>query len=175
MTQISKPFNNCYWLSPKTILAGEVPVASNAHYTDLKIQSLLDAGIRVFIDLRKERNLEYEDVLKDVAQKRRVDIEYCRFPILDMGVPSVSVVKEILDIIDESIKNGKPVYFHCLMGLGRTGLISGCWLARHHQMVGKKVLETLERTRREQDHLVHYASPQTDQQKQMVLDWEYGE
>ncbi len=168
----TKPFDNCYWLSSDQILAGEVPVASNQHYTDLKIVSLFDAGIRVFIDLRKERNLEYEDVLKQVAQKKGVDIEYFRYPIPDMGAPSVSVVREILDLIDESVKNGKPVYYHCLMGLGRTGLISGCWLAKNEQIEGSEILKLLWEIRMAQDHLIHYDSPQTNQQKQMVLDWE---
>ena len=152
----------------------EIPVASDLHFTDLRIGSLLDAGIRVFIDLRRERNLEYEHVLKHVALKRKVDVEYFRFPIFDFDVPSVSMMKEILDTIDRSVEDGKPVYFHCMMGLGRTGVVFGCWLARHKKQKGKEILELLSNIRKEQDHLIHYDSPQTKQQKKMVLSWEFG-
>lgn len=174
MTQEQKPFDNCYWLVPGKILAGEVPIASNPQYTDLKIESLLDAGIRCFIDLRQERNLEYESVLQNVAVKKKIDIQYFRFPILDMDIPSVEVMKEILDVIDDHIEQGNPVYYHCMAGLGRTGVVSGCWLKRHNNIDGKTVLEMLEEIRLDQNHLVNWESPQTKEQVQMVLEWKYG-
>ncbi|MCP5421143.1 MAG: hypothetical protein H6969_11745 [Gammaproteobacteria bacterium] len=49
----------------------------------------------------------------------------------DRSIPdSPELTASILDVIDESIARGARVYLHCCGGIGRTGLIVGCWVER---------------------------------------------
>ncbi len=92
-----------------------------------------------------------------------------------MDVPSIEMVKEILDTNDQNIHQQKPVYIHCYARLGRTGIVSGCWLAIHNKLEGNKVLKLLSKIRREQNHLIHWDGLQTMEQSEVVLNWKYGE
>ncbi len=170
-----KPFPDSYWLSPGKILAGELPLAANPQYTPLKIESLLDAGIRVFINLIAESGFSYEQDLEDVAFRYGVEVRYINIPIKDMDVPSITVMEGILDTIDNNTKVGKAVYYHCYAGLGRTGVVSGCWLARHNRKEGQEILKMLEKIRKEQEHKDFWDSPQSRVQIEMVMNWRYGQ
>ena len=55
----------------------------------------------------------------------------------------------ILDAIDDSVKVGKPVYVHCWGGVGRTGMVIGCWLLRHGLAKSSDVLDMLMRLRKQ--------------------------
>jgi len=37
-------------------------------------------------------------------------------------------MRQILALIEESLKAGRHVYVHCWGGTGRTGTVVGCWL-----------------------------------------------
>lgn len=174
MTLFPKPFPNSFWLLPNKILAGEVPIASDSQFTDRKIESLLNVGIKVFINLIQEPGFNYEKLLYNVAQQQNIEVEYINFPIRDFDVPSDEKMKEILDIIDKHVKEQKPVYFHCYAGLGRTGNVAGCWISRHCQLTDEGILKYLWILRKKQNHLINHDSPQTAEQLQMVFDWEYG-
>ena len=170
-----KPFPNCYWLESARILAGELPVASLPEYSSLKMKSLLDAGIRVFINLIQESGFNYESILNQVSTEEKLDIQYIRYPIKDMETPPVSLMKDILDTIDNNLRLGKPVYYHCYAGLGRTGVVSGCWLARHNQLEGDSILAKLSKIRSDQDHKTFWDSPQSKEQINMVRNWKFGQ
>jgi len=169
-----KPFSECYWLLPNKLLAGELPIAPGPQLLTQKIDSLLDAGVQVFINLIQEERFEYGEILNSVADRRGIEIEYIKYPIKDMYVPSVSLMKEILNTIDQRIEANKPVYFHCYVGLGRTGVVAGCWLARHNRVKERETLDLLWKIRKEQDHKLNYDSPQSYEQIRMVGNWKYG-
>jgi protein-tyrosine phosphatase len=96
-----------------------------------------------------------------------------RRPVNDMDVPSLPEMKEILDDIDAAIAAGRAVYVHCWGGLGRTGTVVGCWLARHGIARGKSALKKLRELRGGAANAVH-DSPQTATQKVMVMKWRKG-
>ncbi len=141
---------------------------------------MLDAGIRGFINLReqyeldRDRQFDYQDTLMELADRLNIEIKYFHFPIRDMNVSSIETMKEILDTIDEMVAKRLPMYFHCWSGLGRTGIVAGCWLARHNDSNGDEILEMLEEIRMDQDFKVKYKSPQTDKQSAMVRNWRCG-
>ena len=60
-------------------------------------------------------------------------------PIPDMGTPTSGYVMRILDDIDAAIAAGDRVYVHCWGGVGRTGTVIGCWLARHELADGDPI------------------------------------
>jgi protein-tyrosine phosphatase len=76
---------------------------------------------------------------------------------------------EILDTIDLALSEGKNIYLHCFAGMGRTGMVVGCYLARHG-MPGDKALEMIHVLRRD-IHNHDKKSPETEGQRRMVMEW----
>ena len=74
------------------------------------------------------------------------------------------------DRIDESIENDQPLYLHCLGGIGRTGTVVWCYLIRHGLAGCKEVLSRIQDIRKvTEDH--YRRSPETEEQRDMVLAW----
>ncbi|MBN1140046.1 MAG: dual specificity protein phosphatase family protein [Anaerolineae bacterium] len=160
------PLPETYWVIPGRFLAGPYPAAGGRERARQRLQSLLDAGIRVFFDLTEEGELEpYASWLEDAARHLRV-------PIPDFGLPTVAQMAQTLDAIDRAIGAGQAVYVHCRAGLGRTGTVVGCFLVRHG-LDGEQALQAIQALRAN----IPYASsssPETAAQRGLVLRWEKG-
>lgn len=146
------------------------------------MRALLDCGIRHIINLMEPdetdfsgRNFpSYERRWRDLAGDRGVGVSVNRFPIRDMGIPGIALMKKILDDIDRALAAAMPVYLHCWGGVGRTGTVVGCWLSRHEITSGNNALSMIDELRR---HTVNFelASPQTGEQRSMIIKWKKGE
>lgn len=51
-------------------------------------------------------------------------------PIDDMDVPDPAQLDVALDWVDLRLSEGRKVFIHCRFGMGRTGTVLACWLAR---------------------------------------------
>lgn len=51
-------------------------------------------------------------------------------PIDDMDVPDPAQLDAALDWVDARLAEGRKVFIHCRFGMGRTGTVLACWLAR---------------------------------------------
>jgi protein-tyrosine phosphatase len=129
-----RPFPNSYWATP-LLVACEYPWTPMVTGHSQKIDLLLRAGVRTFIDLTESGELcPYEPHL--AAHVSRVGIneehepvEYYSFPIEDRSLPrSVGYVRQILDVLKDNATRGRITAVHCRGGIGRTGLVVGCWL-----------------------------------------------
>ena len=160
-----KLIENCYWVVPDKILAGEYPGHQEETKAQERIQALSDFGVKVFIDLTDEsqQRTPYAGFLNDVLHQW--------FPIKDVSVPeSKAYTQSILDAIDGHIDQGSLVYTHCWGGIGRTGLIVGCWLSRH----GYPKEEALSRLRELWSNCPKsekISSPETREQEDYILSW----
>jgi hypothetical protein len=81
-----RPHSNCYWLIPGALLAGEHPAPSLERIDRMsRIDALLDAGARQFIDLTEEGEgpVPYAATLRERARSRSLLplIAGLRFPI----------------------------------------------------------------------------------------------
>ncbi len=169
-----RPFDRCYWVLAGRFLAGAFPLSAGG---DEAVQMLVDSGIRAVISLMEEGEDRvwgfplngYDDLFARVAGEVRI----LRRPVRDMDVPSIDEMIAILDDIDDTIEQGNPVYLHCFGGLGRTGTVVGCWLARHGHGKGEAVLRILSNLR-QKDSGFSQSSPQTAEQNRMVLNWKNG-
>jgi predicted protein tyrosine phosphatase len=176
MSEQERPIADSYWVLPGRLLAGEYPGAWSEEQARQKLGYLLDAGVTYFINLTEagEYGLKpYSPLLPELEALRGMDVEHHRRPIRDMDTPTAGEMDSILDAIDKALASGKTVYVHCYGGIGRTGTVVGCYLARHGTP-GEKALEQIARWR-EGTPDGWRASPETGEQRQMVLDWPVGD
>jgi hypothetical protein len=157
---------DCYWVQEAQLLAGEYPGARNEAVARERLGRLLDAGIRTFVDLTEAGELtSYEDWLKDEATGRGLMVRYTRLSIIDLDVPTVPRMREILTEITRALDEGAPVYVHCWGGIGRTGTVIGCWLVERGQ-TGARALQQLDAMR---THPTRKRSPSPEMPEQIAF------
>ena len=118
-----RPHNNCYWVVPGRLIAGEYPSAPKPDAARQKLSAILAAGVGHFIDLTERHDMiaPYDQLLKTLAPPSAGAAGYDRFAIPDAGVPeSPAFTSAILDRIDGVIAAGRVPYVHCWGGIGRT-------------------------------------------------------
>ncbi|MCU0753425.1 MAG: tyrosine-protein phosphatase [Akkermansiaceae bacterium] len=164
-----------YVIQPGVLLAGEYPGDRNEKAARARLWSLVETGVRTFIDLTSPADdlTRYEKMLYELEQEASVRLHHIPLPVPDMGVPdSADTMRAILDAIRSSIRKRPAVYVHCWGGIGRTGTVAGCWLRE----CGLGPDEALARVQ----HLYathmpkvrsHPESPQTAAQKEYIRSW----
>lgn len=167
------PISNSYWVEPGRLLAGEYPGAKDAGAARIKLRSFLAAGVTYFLDLTEpDELLPYAAMLQKEAATGQTIIHY-RLAIPDLGTPSVAETKHRLDVIDAALADGHVVYVHCYGGVGRTGVIAGCYLVRHG-MTGDEALAEIARLRYATPD-GYKRSPEMSEQMARVRGWRVGE
>ncbi|MHA2432256.1 MAG: protein-tyrosine phosphatase family protein [Candidatus Thorarchaeota archaeon] len=76
------------------------------------LERIVDAGIKVMISL--ESRFGFPDF-------SGLELEQHHITVPDFGIPSDDNVREFVTIVEDALKQGKPVLIHCLAGCGRTG------------------------------------------------------
>jgi atypical dual specificity phosphatase len=129
----ARPIPNSYWATP-ALLACEYPWAPSTPTP--KLDALLLAGVRTFVDLTEPGELRPYAASALAARARAVgidacSIEYFNFPIQDRETPpSKEFVMEVLAVLADVEARGRIAAVHCRGGIGRTGTIVGCWLVQ---------------------------------------------
>lgn len=176
---MQKPFPRSYWVRDFDFLAGYTPASLDLIAMETNLVSLLNAGIITFINLMEPNekdytgNLfeQYEEPLREIARARKREISYHNIPIVDRNIPSRETMRLILNTINASLEEGKPVYVHCWGGKGRTGTVVGCWLVDKGLASGETVLEMIKDLRKD-DPKHDEPSPETAAQESFVLSWQ---
>ncbi len=162
---MDRPLPNTYWVIPGRLLAGEHPGGDDGE-TRPRLARLQQAGIDSFIDLTEDGELpSYHHLLPKHT-------EYLRSAIVDTRVPNnVAQTQELLRTIRDALARQRSVYVHCRAGIGRTGLVIGCFLA-DEQDNGKAALKILNRLWRQSERAASWpAVPQTAEQADYIRRW----
>jgi hypothetical protein len=171
--ELRRPIPESYWVLAGRFLAGEYPGSFDQEATRGRAEAFLEAGFAAFIDLTapEDELLPYRPVFEAQAIARASDIDYRRFPIPDLGLPTDEQMTAILDAIDAALASGRKVYLHCWGGVGRTGTAVGCYLVRHGR-TGTQALEQLAEWWQEvPKHTYFPRSPQADAQVEFIRRW----
>lgn len=123
-------FVHAWWVETGRLLAGEYPGHAQPARARQKVDLLVDAGIRTFVDLTTPHDplAPYNGVVADVAGTRQLDVRHVSFPIPDLGVVEDHRYDVVTRVIEDGLTRG-AVYVHCWGGVGRTGTVIGCVLA----------------------------------------------
>src|SRR5215813_10982110 len=124
------PIIDSYWVVPGRLLAGEYPGAKTEEETRAKLRSFLEAGVDYFLDLTDEGEgrQPYEQLLLEEAKKLERKVVYRRLAVAEQGAPTTPEMREIQRSIENALNEGHTVYVHCWVGVGRAGLVVGCYL-----------------------------------------------
>jgi hypothetical protein len=164
------PLAHSYWVEPARLLAGEHPCAVQGIARARRVQLLVAAGVRAFIDLTEEgEQPDYQGLLPG-------GVRYHRLSIPDHSVPHTPErMREILDTLAREHRRKGAVYVHCRAGWGRTGTAIGCWL-RERGFGPQAALDELNRLWRQNARsAVWEYVPETSAQERYILDWKVVE
>ena len=173
------PIDDSYVLPGGLGFAGQYPGDLQEETARRKIGKILDAGVTVFIDLTEEgeiagegkRLLSYLALLKEEADRRSVIVEYQRHAVRDQHPPKdKSVMRGILDALDDAERRGKRVYLHCWGGKGRTGTAVACHLVRRGH-TPDAALCTVQELARAMPKARYARIPESDDQCRFVRQW----
>jgi protein-tyrosine phosphatase len=127
---------------------------------------LQSAGIKTFVDLTEDGEMPpYHHLLPP-------DRDHVRSAIVDSSIPwNISQTQSVLLTIQDALSRERGVYVHCRAGIGRTGLIVGCFLAEAEEN-GKKALKVLNSLWRQSERAKAWPTvPQTPEQADYVRRW----
>lgn len=161
------PLDRSWWVDDH-LLAGAYPGDKVPKKARRKVSALLQAGVTLFLDLTTDRDRldAYEPFITELDPSGR--IRHNALPVPDVQPPTVAEVDLALQLIDDEAASGGITFVHCWGGIGRTGSIIGCYLAR--DIGGEAALVELQRLRRGSADADRTA-PETEAQRALVRDW----
>jgi protein tyrosine/serine phosphatase len=163
---MSQPLPNTYWVVPDRLLAGEHPYGRDDSDARDRLDRLRAAGINFFIDLTEV------DEMPDYRPLLPAQTMYRRWAIPDQGVPvDLAFMQSLQWSIRAALLVEQRIYVHCRAGIGRTGLVIGCYLAEGG-LDGKAALKELNRLWRQSARSKEWRRvPQTPRQADYIKDW----
>jgi len=173
---MTPPFPNSYWLEPGRILCGEYPRDFDDLGEHEGMTAILQAGVRVFLDLTEEGELKpYRDIALAAATSLGIDpgeLTFLRHPIRDVSVPRrTQEMRDILRAIRRERHRGRTLYLHCWGGRGRTGTVVGCVLNELFGHRGDEALSVLSSRWQACAKSASSGSPETEEQRHYVREW----
>jgi len=144
--------------------SGELAIAPRPRGDDWledEIRRWRDDGVEIVVSLLTAAEIEELGLINERKALEAVGLQYCNYPIPDLGIPaSNKSAKELLIKIHDALQGSKKVALHCRGSIGRSGLIAA----------GVLVLAGVEPSRaiRDVTKARGFDSPETAEQKEWV-------
>jgi hypothetical protein len=175
---LQRPFERSYWAVPKQLLAGCYPGDINTELMQAKLKELVHAEVSLVVNLMEQMEVDhagrpfkdYRLPLDTLAKQAGEQVRCVRFPIRDMSIPSLALMRDILDAIAVEIKEGGVVYVHCWGGKGRTATVVGCYLLEEALESRINVLGRIKELTAHASQFF-WPTPQTQEQCDFVTTW----
>lgn len=161
------PLAHSYWVEPGRLLAGEHPCVASGIAQSRRVQLLVAAGVRTFIDLTQEGELP------DYGQLLPQGVTCHRIPVPDHSVPEKPARMRLIQgtLARELARGEGAVYVHCRAGYGRTGTAIGCYL-RERGLSPQQALDELNRLWQQNARSgIWPVVPETEAQERYILEW----
>ena len=163
---MDRPLLNSYWVIHGRLLAGEYPIGPDYADARTRLAQFREAGINYFVDLTEEGEMPpYRHLLP-------AHTKYLRSAIEDAALPKTALqTRMLLADIRSAVESNRCIYLHCRAGIGRTGLVVGCYLA-DDTGDGKAAIRALNRLWLQSARSKTWPSvPQTAEQTDYVRHW----
>ncbi|MFX1456201.1 MAG: dual specificity protein phosphatase family protein [Promethearchaeota archaeon] len=93
-----------------------------AYWPRLNFSKFKEIGITAIVNLMEEK----------LYNPTRLGFSYLHKGFPDDSYPSHEYIEEILNFIDQQLKNGGKVLVHCSMGISRSAAIIAAWLLKEN-------------------------------------------
>ena len=123
-----------YWL-----IEGEVAGHSQPH-KEADLSFLNGMGIKALVRMSTAPHVTREQILKSGMEQ---DLYV---PVPDYSPPSQEQLQQMVDFICKCVSAGKPVAVSCAAGIGRTGTVLACYLAKRYS-TAEGVIEIVRKVR----------------------------
>lgn len=118
------------WITPQILLGGFLFPGD--------VDELRRLGVRAVVNVSAE-------LVDPVAALRAADIDYHQVPCWDMRAPDLACCDDGVRFLAAHLARGERAYVHCASGVGRSVVLTACYLAVHE---GEPVDEILARMKR---------------------------
>lgn len=102
------------------------------------------------------------------SSRRIIELEFLHYPIVDLSIPNMGQLDDVVNCAIERIEKGDVLYLHCWGGRGRAGTVGACILGKLYGVGGEEALERVQRafdTRNDGGR----KSPETEEQRNLVM------